>query len=402
MTHRKHILYFAIATCLFLQAAATTSAAQNATQVGAATASARSSNWIAVEVPFTGDDNANGYTTAKLGVRPTGPFTTTASLGNSSGPTEWRADVFGSLSPSTTYYIEVTFVDPDGVVGTNPQIVGPVTTPPAGPDSVTVEAATAVPRDTQIYASVPIRDDANQNSLATFDIATNPGGPWTAKCSGVWTVPHPKRCRLRSLTPGTSYWVRVNITDPDGVVGPTPQVLGPILYSGLQNLALGKPITADPGWGCCPNPAQLVDGRIEYPSWNYGFAWTGGTWCWAGGCPPGFKQATIDLGAPTPFNRGAVWYHDPNSVPIVWKFQHSNDGTSWSDAYSNTNPVCRTATVPLFGAWYYPGCGHDANFPSVTARYFRYTFDDRTLFGGLHGWAVEIEVFNAPTRKSVV
>ncbi len=48
------------------------------------------------------------------------------------------------------------------------------------------------------------------------------------------------------------------------------------------------------------------------------------------------------------------------------------------------------------GYWGFPACGHEARFVSVTARYFRYTFDDRTLFDGIHGWAVEVEVFNMP------
>lgn len=53
------------------------------------------------------------------------------------------------------------------------------------------------------------------------------------------------------------------------------------------------------------------------------------------------------------------------------------------------------------GAWYHPGCGHDARFSPVTARYVRYLFDDSTLFGGLHGWAVEFEVFNASCDPSL-
>jgi hypothetical protein len=182
----------------------------------------------------------------------------------------------------------------------------------------------------------------------------------------------------------------VTIWDPDGVTGAAnPQTLGPIRYSGVRNLALGKAITADPGWGCCSDPSQLVDGRIQNDNWGYGFAWWYPTGPW--------KQATIDLGAPTTFNRGVVWHHDPSGVPIAWKFQYSNDGSNWTDAYSNTAPVCRDATLEgASGTWYYPACGFDASFPPVTARYFRYTFDDSALFRGLHAWAVEIEVFNSP------
>ncbi len=371
--------------------------AQNATTAGAVSASARSSTWIAVEVPFSGDDNGNGYTIYEIGTSSGGPFSSTGAVWRFlPGTPAWRANVFGSLSPATTYFVRVTFVDPDGVVGANPQVIGPVTTLAASSNGVTVEPATAVALQDEIYVSVPISDDANRNSFGTVEVATSAAGPWTRKCGSTVdrNLPfHPKRCRIRSLTPGTDYWVRVTILDADGVAGPNPQIIGPIRYNGLANLALGRPISADPGWGCCPNPAQLVDGRIQNDAWFFGFAWTGGNSCWAGGCPPGFKQATVDLGLGTTFSRAVVWYHDPASVPTTWKFQYSNDGVSWTDAHSNTEPLCRSAVDEMPGAWYDPACGHDATFTPVTARFFRFTFDDRTLFRGLHGWAVEIEVY---------
>ena len=373
--------------------------AGNDTVAGTATASARASTWIAVEAPFTGDDNRNGYTIYEIATSSGGPFSATgAQWPQLAGEPAWRANVF-SVSPGTTYFLRLTFVDPDGVSGANPQLIGPITTPAATANAVTVEAATAVALDTEIYVSVPILNDANMNSFGTIDLATSAGGPWTRRAGSPAeaNLPfHPKRARLRSLTPGTDYWIRVTIFDPDGVVGTNPQIIGPINYAGLQNLALGRPVSADPGWGCCANPSQLVDGRIQNDAWFFGYAWTGGTSCWAGGCPPGFKQATIDLGAPTEFNRAAVWYHDPGNVPVSWKFQYSNDGTNWTDAHINLEPRCRTATEAMPGAWYYPACGHEATFAPVTARYFRYAFDDSTLFGGIHGWAVEVELFNAP------
>jgi len=198
---------------------------------------------------------------------------------------------------------------------------------------------------------------------------------------------------LRSLTPGTDYWVRVTLSDSDGVSGANPQVLGPIRYEGLENLAFGKPITADPGWGCCPNPAALVDGRIQDDNWARGFAWTGGTGGWGGG-PAGVKQATIDLGAATSFSRAAVWYHSSTSVPKNWSFQTSDDGATWTDVFTTDQPMCRDVATPLPGFWSFPACAHDVTFPLVTVRYFRYSFDDTTLFSGYHGWAQEIEIFN--------
>ena len=369
------------------------------TLAGSATVSVRSSSWIAVQVPFAGDDNGNGHTLYEIGTSASGPFSTgAANFDRLAGPPEWRANVF-NVSPSTTYYVRITFVDPDGVTGANPQVIGPITTPASAPNSVTVETASAVVRDSEIYVSVGVSDDANKNSGGMVEIATDAAGPWTRKAGSPSeaNLPfHPKSARLRGLTPGTNYWVRVTITDPDSVVGSNPQVLGPINYTGLENLALGKAITATPGWGCCPSPSHLVDGRIQNDAWFFGFAWTGGTSCWAGGCPAGLnKHATVDLGAPTEFNSAVMWYHDPGSVPIVWKIQYSDDGINFTDAYSNNEPVCRTATDAIPGAWYYPGCGHEAKFAPVTARYVRYLFDDSTLFGGIHGWAVEFEVFNA-------
>ena len=396
---RLFTLLFGILLILWLASTAATVKAADGTVAGSATVSLRSSTWIAVQVPFTGDDNVNGHTLYEIGPSASGPFSTSGAwYERLSGPQEWRANVI-HVSPATTYYVRITFVDPDGVTGTNPQIIGPVTTPASAPNTVTVETASAVLHNAEIYVSVDISNDANKNSGGTIEIATDPGGPWTRQAGSPSeaNLPfHPKRARLRSLTPGANYWVRVTIIDPDGVIGSNPQVLGPINYNGLQNLALGKSITASPGWGCCPSPSHLVDGRIQNDAWFFGFAWTGGTSCWAGGCPAGLnKHATVDFGAPTQFNRAVMWYHDPSNVPVVWKIQYSDDGVNFTDAYSNNQPLCRTLTEATPGAWYHPGCGHDAEFSPITARYVRYLFDDSTLFGGMHGWAVEFEVFNA-------
>ena len=280
------------------------------------------------------------------------------------------------------------------MIGNATQIVGPVTMPASSPNGLTVEAAAAAVSSTEIYVSLAGSNDTNFNNSSQFDIGASASGPWATKCFNVRALPA-ARCRLRSLTPNTDYFIRVTVSDPDGVTGPATQIIGPLRYTGARNLVFGKTITADSGWGCCPNANELLDGLIQRESWPYGFAWTGGNDRWAGGAP-GFKQATIDFGSPTTFNRAVVWYHDPQSVPLVWKFQHSNDGTNWMDAYSNTAPICRTETISMAGYWGYPAGSHDARFPSVTARYFRYTFDDRTLFNNIHGWASEIEVFNAP------
>jgi len=363
---------------------------------GSASADPRSSSWITVRSPFTKDANRNSYTVYEYSTTPDGPWTLACGNGTA-GEVDWRYCTIGGLFADSTYFVKVTFVDPDGVVGANPQIVGPVRTRAASPVTTTVEPAKVQVKDTHILVTVPIRDDANTNSsLQSVEVAPSADGPWTQKC-GPFTSFNPKLCRIHGLTQGTSYWVRLLVNDPDGLDGQNQQLVGPILYTGQTDLALGKPIGGDPGWGCCSDPSHLVDGRIENPDWFYGFAWTGGTSCWAGGCPPGFKQQTIDLGTPQQVGRVDWWTHDSNGIPTTWKVSVSDDGSSFSEVFSTNESRCRTDTLPFDINWAVPSCGHSASFSPVTARFVRYSFDDRTLFGGFHGWAVEIEVFGQPS-----
>jgi len=393
LPHHAYWIQAVVALCL-----ATSVQAGEKTDIGTATATALSSGWIAFEPDFTGDDDRDGWTVIELGLSVGGPFDL-ASPRILPGETEWRSDSFRGLTADTDYYLQMTWEDPDGVTGNNPQIIGPVHTLATAPNAVSLGTVSTEVRMTGILVSLPIADDANGNSYGTVEISTQVGGPWTERCGSPTEnrLPyHSKRCRLRSLTPGTDYWVRITVIDPDGITGTNPQIIGPINYTGLENVAAGRPITADPGWGCCPNPAQLLDGRIQSRYWSYGFAWTGGNSGYGGG-PPGWKQATIDLGAPTAFERLAFWAHGSNSLPTDWKVQSSDDGASWSETFSTTAPMCRGADIQTEVSWSYPSCSQDAQFPTVTARYVRYWFDDRTLFGGLHGWGIELEVFGPDT-----
>src|SRR5262245_35453416 len=51
--------------------------AGDGTAAGTATGTAPSSTWIAVDVPFTGDANQNGYTLFEIGTSSSGPFSST-------------------------------------------------------------------------------------------------------------------------------------------------------------------------------------------------------------------------------------------------------------------------------------------------------------------------------------
>jgi hypothetical protein len=351
--------------------------------------------WLSVSAPFTRDENLNSYCKYELGLSQDGPFETAAAIfPYLSGSSEWRQNVLanGKVQPGQLYYVRVTYFDSDGVEGDAQQIVA-VTTPSSGSNAVKVGVPKVEVKETEIFVSLDIQEDANLNSGGVIDIATSPNGSWERR---VYSLPfHAKRGRIRSLTPGVEYYVRVTVADPDGVNGEAVQVVGPIKYSGQQNLAFGKSVLAEPGWGCCSNPQSAVSGVLQFPSWPYGHAWKGGNNRWAGGSP-GIKYMTVDLGESKEFNRVVAFYHDPGNVPLVWGIQYSDDLANWRDAYSSNTPVSRTETLMMPGAWYYPAGYHEADFPTVKARYVRYSFDDTTLFDGIHGWITQMEVFQIP------
>ncbi|MCB0188145.1 MAG: S8 family serine peptidase, partial [Caldilineaceae bacterium] len=335
--------------------------------------------WFAVHTKFTNDSNGNSYTVYEHGPTMDGPWTSACGNGVA-GKSGWRICTISGLTPGIEYYIRVTHHDPDGVDGLNPVVMQtPLRVPSSSNAGVTIQPLEVEEAETYLLVRVPIGSDANMNSqLERVEIATAIDGPWLEKC-GPYTSFAPKLCRVHGLAQGTDYWVRATVSDPDGVLnGDATQVVGPVRYTGLENLALGKAVTADAGWGCCTNPNQLTDGRIQYLDWFYGFAWQGGTARWGGG-EAGWKQATIDLGEQMMVDRTDWWTHDPNSVPLTWKVSVSLDGVNFSDVFTTSEPRCRTSSQPLDVHWRFPSCAHEAHFAPVAARYVPYAFDDRTL-----------------------
>ncbi|MBK8051059.1 MAG: hypothetical protein IPK16_30555 [Anaerolineales bacterium] len=149
--------------------------------------------------------------------------------------------------------------------------------------------------------------------------------------------------------------MQIVVNDPD--TGGQTQIAGPMRYTGLSNLAFNKVVTADRGWGCCVNPARLVDGGIHDPIWMFGFAWAGGLARWDGG-EPGWKQATIDLGAVQTVARVDWWPHQSTVVPLAWRIEASSDGVTYAELFSSTLAVCRADATPLNVSWATPRCAH--------------------------------------------
>ncbi|MEM7132441.1 MAG: PKD domain-containing protein [Chloroflexota bacterium] len=361
-----------------------------------ASALSGSDSWLAISSPFKDDENHNNYTIYEYSTSQDGPWETVCGNGIAGGSL-WRHCSFGGeLTADTDYFVRVTFIDPDGVNGNPSQVLGPIRTAAEAKDKTVVSDMSVTVKETHLLVSVPITGDSNRNSrLERVEVATTADGPWQEKC-GPFASANPKLCRIHGLTNNAEYWVRATVSDVDGVEGMNPQIVGPLHYTGSTNLAPGKTITADAGWGCCSDPNQLLDGRIQHPDWTYGLAWTGGTGNWAGGSP-GWKHALIDLGTIQKVSRVDWWTHDAGNVPSTWKISVSSDGTSFSEVFLSEEPQCRAATEPLLVNWAFPSCGHSAQFEPVDTRFIRYEFDDQTLFDGIHGWAVEIEVFGPQT-----
>lgn len=398
--------------------------AETQTIPSVARAEARSSTWIAVEAPFLGDDNQNGYTIIQYRRRGQETFASAGPF-HAVGPPAWRRKAITGLTASTAYFIRVEFVDPDGIIdntiATGPasrvQIIGPITTPASSSSVVSVEQAVAENGSNEILVAVPIRNDSNVNSTATFEVADDDENReehylnWSTKCGPSGPV-HPKICRIRGLKPGQKYAIRIRVSDPDvndDVPGSVQQLLRGIRYNGGENVALGKTVTPSrPGAPCvflrdrngglpCADPADLTDGVIQYPDYARGFAWARQS-CGNGTCPQfGNPAAVVDLGQTMRINRVVLWFHEGANIPTSWSIETSTNGTTYQQppAYSATEPRCRTSQFALMTDWTFPACEHTASFTPVQARYVRYRFNDATLFPERINWLVELEVFRS-------
>jgi parallel beta-helix repeat protein len=161
----------------------------------------------------------------------------------------------------------------------------------------------------------------------------------------------------------------------------------------LNSAASGSPdpLESDAGWGGGTRPWDLVDGKRMYAGeWARGLAFTGGTASY-GGQSCGWRQATINFGAPRTFNRVAVWHHGLDQVPNTYKIQTWN-GATWVDAFSTTNghdylkfPV--SSPVEWWESWSTPT---ENTFDPVTSSKVRFTFNNCDI---THGWLYEIEVY---------
>ena len=97
------------------------------------------------------------------------------------------------------------------------------------------------------------------------------------------------------------------------------------------------PLESDPGWGGGSYPWELLDGDRRCHlrgNWDCGWAPTGGELSFIEPC--GWRQAIINFGQPTTFNRVVLSHNRLQDVTITYKIQYW-DGENWIDAFSTTS-----------------------------------------------------------------
>jgi len=94
--------------------------ADNKTGAGVVSAAAEGATSIAVQIPYTGDDNGSNAVSIKWKLCADASYApvNTIDLANAASP--YKTTITG-LSQNTCYSIQVTFTDGDGITGTNPQ-----------------------------------------------------------------------------------------------------------------------------------------------------------------------------------------------------------------------------------------------------------------------------------------
>jgi len=215
----------------------------NKTAAGITSVSSGSSSGLTVNMNYSDDANANNS------------YTVDYKLSSSGTWTNWVTNAAHTASPYSTsitglspgiYDLRMTFNDPEGVSGTNPQTVtaidltGPMTTP---------AVVTATGGILKLFVNTPFYDDSNNNNSCQVEYKIS----W----SGVWDNWGVQSCRvspvaLTVLTPDP-YDVRVTYQDPDGVSGNAVQIINSVLPQSAKLIhnseTTGSSYWAPMGWG---------------------------------------------------------------------------------------------------------------------------------------------------------
>jgi hypothetical protein len=118
--------------------------AGNDTVVASADVLVSSCNQLTVTARYTGDDNRDGSTAIEYNTINSWPGTVACAGITDSQP---RQCLLPGLMPGQGYWVRVTFDDPDGISGTNPEVLGPFSPGTCGADSVAPTALFITPSE---------------------------------------------------------------------------------------------------------------------------------------------------------------------------------------------------------------------------------------------------------------
>ena len=268
---------------------------------------------IALSAPYTNDANANN--TGSYRYRPTaGAWVGPTSLTHAASP--YTATI-SNLTCGTTYEVEFTYADSDGVSGTATQTVTGIAVSncaTAGTPAATVNSCS------QITVSAPFTHNADGDGSTLFESGLAAGGPWTTVvgCAAVAGAT-PRSCVHGGLAASTNYYYRVTLSDPDGVSGTAQQVIGPSNTGpcGSPQVTPGTPTAtavsctridvSAPFSGDTDNDSTA---QVEYNTTN---TWPGTTACAAvgGASPRSCQVATLANNTPYYFR---ITFTDPDGV----------------------------------------------------------------------------------------
>lgn len=214
---------------------------------GTPTATVSSCSQIVVSAPYSADFDADSTTTTSRGTSATGPWTAVCTNVAGASP---RTCTDNGVTALGTWYYQVTFTDADGVAGTNPQVAGPYATPACTVTPTTVVSnAVQVSSCRQLTVTGTFTGDGDGDGAMKVDVGPSATGPWTTACSAIAGT-SPRQCLAVGLTPSTAYWIQVTYTDPDGVSGTNPQVLGSYtLPACAADQVAPTVLFASPSWG---------------------------------------------------------------------------------------------------------------------------------------------------------
>lgn len=175
---------------------------------------------ISIRAPFSGDANENGSAGLMHKLSADTAWVDDGSM--TRGLTEFSATIT-DLNDDTDYDIKVTYVDPDGVIGSNPQIVAVHT--------LSTKTTTGQLCETHTYNSINVTatysGDADSDGSASLEYKLSSEVNWTG--FGMMTkVDSAYFATVTELLSDTDYDIRVIYNDPDGVNGTNPLILSNI------------------------------------------------------------------------------------------------------------------------------------------------------------------------------